>query len=139
MASGTTVIYRANKAGIDQLLYDRTGPVQLHIANTGRKIEGTARRKVGVKSGHLKGTIGSRLTPGRPKGWNVEVFATASYAVFHHSGTRPHIIRPKTAKVLRFQVGGATVFAQEVHHPGTKPNPFLLDAMKEEGLQPRRV
>jgi hypothetical protein len=135
----TTVVYRANRAGIDHLLYDRSGPVQLFVANTGRKIEGNARRRVGVKSGETKASIGSRLTPGRPKGYNLEVFATSKVALMHHDGTRAHIIRPRNAKVLRFTVGGAVVFAQEVHHPGTKPNRFLLDAMKDEGLQPRRM
>lgn len=137
--ANATVVYRANKAGIDHLLYDRSGPVQLHVANTGRKVEGNARRRVGVKTGKLKGTIGSRLTPSRPKGYNVEVFAGTSYGLFHHDGTRAHVIRPRNASVLKFQVGGVTVYAQKVNHPGTKPNRFLLDALKDEGLQPRRM
>lgn len=68
-------------------------------------------------------------------------------------GTKPHVIRPKKAKALRFQSiytakttpnvlgsqkGGASgdfVFAQEVHHPGTKPRNFtnlIRDKWKQE-------
>lgn len=37
-------------------------------------------------------------------------------------GTKPHIIRPVRAKMLRFVVNGKVVFARKVKHPGTKPN-----------------
>lgn len=136
----TTITYRANKQGIDELLYDRNGPVVLHQANAGRQAEGASRRRVGVKTGKLKGTIGSRLVRSSGKGWNVEVYAggpAAPYGAYHHDGTRAHIIRPTKASVLRFKVGGTTVFAQEVHHPGTKPNRFLVDGMRDAGLNPK--
>jgi hypothetical protein len=44
-------------------------------------------------------------------------------------GTNPHEIRPRNKKVLKFEVRGKTVFARVVHHPGTKPNNFLLKAL----------
>ena len=64
-------------------------------------------------------------------------------------GTRPHIIRPKRAKALAFpsvfapktrpkslvstagKSGGATVFAQEVHHPGSKAREFSPQIKKK--------
>lgn len=48
-----------------------------------------------------------------------------------NDGTRPHIIRPKNAKTLRFKVGGRVVYAKVVHHPGTRPRPFLDRALNE--------
>lgn len=45
------------------------------------------------------------------------------------NGTKPHEIRPRNKKVLRFTVGGTVVYARRVDHPGTKPNPFLWKAM----------
>lgn len=53
------------------------------------------------------------------------------YAQMVHDGTRPHIIRPKRAKALRFRIGGRIVYAKVVHHPGTKARPFLDRAMRE--------
>ncbi|MGJ3558827.1 hypothetical protein ACR6C2_07560 [Streptomyces sp. INA 01156] len=32
-------------------------------------------------------------------------------------GTRPHIIRPRRAKALRFEAGGEVVFAAYARHP----------------------
>ena len=40
-------------------------------------------------------------------------------------GTNPHIIKPKNRKALKFEVNGETIFTKEVHHPGTRPSPFL--------------
>ena len=45
-------------------------------------------------------------------------------------GTAPHIIEPKRAKVLRFEVGGQEVFASRVFHPGIRANPFIDDVQK---------
>ena len=73
--------------------------------------------------------------------------ATATMAVteaggaaqFLEHGTKPHTITPKAAQALRFaaspggarltgspRVGAAVVFATIVHHPGTKPYPFMV-------------
>lgn len=35
-------------------------------------------------------------------------------------GSRPHIIRPRRARALRFEIGGEVIFARYVRHPGTK-------------------
>lgn len=46
------------------------------------------------------------------------------YGEFVREGTRPHIIRPKLAKALKFTIDGTTFFAMAVKHPGSKPNPY---------------
>lgn len=48
--------------------------------------------------------------------------AGADHARIVAEGSRPHTIRPRRAKVLRFKVGGTTVYAASVQHPGTRPN-----------------
>lgn len=53
-------------------------------------------------------------------GFSVDIAYTAPQAEFTEKGTRPHVIRPRRAKALRFVSGGRTVFARVVHHPGTK-------------------
>lgn len=56
------------------------------------------------------------------------------YSLFVEFGTLPHIIRPKNKKALKWKGtvvgprGGKSkgdIFAKEVHHPGTKANPFI--------------
>ncbi len=74
---------------------------------------------------------------------HVVVEASANYAGYVERGTRAHEITPRAAKALRFaasasgrrlsgspRVGAAVVFAKRVHHPGTKPYPFLIPGAK---------
>lgn len=53
------------------------------------------------------------------------------YAEMVHDGTRPHIIRPRRKRALRFRVGGRVVYAKFVRHPGTRARPFLDRALRE--------
>ena len=56
------------------------------------------------------------------------------YALFHHEGTTPHPIAARRAKYLRFpdrQTGVGYVFRKSVYHPGTKPNPYLTQPLRE--------
>ncbi len=63
-----------------------------------------------------------------------KVVAGGKVAVFLNDGTGPHEIRAKNGGMLRFEVQGHTVFAKAVHHPGTKPRPFM-DQAAEFGEQ----
>ena len=57
----------------------------------------------------------------------------AFYAKFLEDGSAPHVIRPKDPKgVLAFVVGGKTVFARAVNHPGTKAYLFMKGTLAEE-------
>jgi HK97 gp10 family phage protein len=61
---------------------------------------------------------------------SASVGAGAPYSAFVEFGTKPHIIRAKNKKVLRFPgAGGGFRFATQVHHPGTKAQPYLQPAV----------
>ena len=64
-----------------------------------------------------------------------EVFNPVEYAPYIEEGTRPHKIRARNAKYLRFVVGGQVVYAKEVHHPGTKAQHVLTRAVREVGIR----
>jgi len=49
------------------------------------------------------------------------------YGVYVHEGTAPHEIRPKRAKALFWR--GARHPVRSVHHPGTRAQPFLRNAL----------
>ena len=55
-----------------------------------------------------------------------------SYGVYVHEGTPPHEIAPKNKRVLRWVGGNGFIFSKRVHHPGTKKDPFLYNAGKNE-------
>ena len=46
-------------------------------------------------------------------------------------GTKPHTIRSKGDGPMAFEVNGITRFAYEVHHPGTRPNNFVDNTVRE--------
>jgi len=57
------------------------------------------------------------------------VGSNMEYAPSVELGSRPHIIRPKTAKALHFKIGGKDIFTKEVQHPGWSGKPFLRPAL----------
>lgn len=63
-------------------------------------------------------------------GKHVRIESTHPATMYVIKGTRPHIIRPRYRKVLKFTMSGRTVFAKVVHHPGTKKNDFLTKALR---------
>lgn len=59
----------------------------------------------------------------------------APHAAFVHWGTRPHVIKPRNKKALRFPVGGAFAFARQVNHPGYKGDPYFVTIATPERVQ----
>lgn len=89
-----------------------------------------AKRLSPVRTGHMQRTIvGEPIRETGPWSLQSGVFVTAHYAAPVHEGARPHVIRPRNARALRFEVNGRVVFAQRVNHPGNAPNPFLRNAV----------
>jgi HK97 gp10 family phage protein len=83
-----------------------------------------------VRTGRLLGSIEKQV-----EGLSGSVGPTVPYAVYVEYGTLPHEIHPMFANVLRFDVGGKIVFTTVVHHPGTRPQPFIeqtAEDMKEK-------
>lgn len=63
------------------------------------------------------------------KDWTIgHDLRVAPYAPFVHWGTRPHVIRAKDKKALRWAAGGKFFFAKEVRHPGYKGDAWLTRA-----------
>jgi Glu-tRNA(Gln) amidotransferase subunit E-like FAD-binding protein len=53
------------------------------------------------------------------------------YALYQEVGTRPHMIYPREAEVLAFEVGGQVVFARHVRHPGFPGRRYFAKAVGE--------
>ncbi|EGP4894215.1 HK97 gp10 family phage protein [Enterococcus faecium] len=57
-----------------------------------------------------------------------------NYVAYYYYGTKPHVIRAKKGKMLRFRgKDGKIHYKKQVHHPGTKPHNFIqqtLDKMR---------
>ncbi len=129
--------------------WDQTSVIEIKISTSGldfndmaNKISGPLKQKLVERladvawasafwgAPHRTGYLASTVTKEVGVG-EASVSANASYARFVEEGTRPHEIRPINGRVLVFQVRGKTVFTPLVHHPGTKPNPFMHRAADE--------
>ncbi len=78
------------------------------------------------KTGALFQSLFNRAIPkGREIGHDPQ---RAPHAVFVQLGTRPHVIRPKNKKALRWASGGRFIFARKVNHPGYRGDAYLIHA-----------
>lgn len=107
------------------------GPMDVYTKGKTSLVLTKARQFSPVRSGKNRASLRmeqSRESTGRYKtGYSVS--ANMPYSAFISKPTPPHEILPKSAKVLAFQVGGTTVFARRVMHPGTKGNNYLERAL----------
>lgn len=80
-----------------------------------------------TKTGALFRSVYNRQTPsgGREVGHDPVAAPYAQWVVF---GARPHIIRPKNKKALRFPVFSGFRFAKSVKHPGYRGDDYMTAA-----------
>ena len=89
------------------------------------------------KSGALFQSVYNRAIPGgREVGHDPQ---RAPHALFVNFGTRPHIIRPKEKKALRWVMGNRFIFAKFVRHPGYKGDAYILDAAADAMAQFKQI
>lgn len=121
------VIFR--EPALDRLLNSPAGEVGRHLSRIGLQILAGAKVQVGVRTGALRASLHMRHLRD-PRGQYVRIGSPLPYARLHHEGSRPHIITPNSAQVLRFVSRGQVIFAHAVRHPGTRPNRYLTDNLR---------
>ncbi|GAA2945984.1 MULTISPECIES: hypothetical protein [Streptomyces] len=123
--------------------------MSVRVTIDARKIERLLRRPGGIGERILRrraepvaararqlapGTMGAGITlrvEGAGRSMQAVITSTHPASAYVLGGTRPHLIRPRRTKALRFQKNGRTVFAAVVRHPGTQANNFLAQALRE--------
>lgn len=101
----------------------------------GPRIIMNAAQRAPRKTGQLANSIAFRVN-----GSTLEILAKAPYGNYQEFGTAsrgefggsPYTIVPRKGKRLRFSVGGKTVYARKVTHPGIRPRPYMRPAAIEE-------
>ncbi len=110
------------------------------VTDVTRQILNRATVMTPVRFGNLRGHNKMRAAVIAPPGARGEVYNDADYAAAVHDGSGPHVIRPKRKRsrtnpkrpaMLKFTVGGRTVFARQVMHPGTRARPWLARAAQQ--------
>lgn len=87
-----------------------------------------------VRTGYLRRSIYSKV-----KGFAAYIASPLPYAAILQWGgrTRPHVIRAKNARALRFIQNGQWVYFKKVNHPGSKilPHPYVLLSVKHRATR----
>lgn len=140
----TVTRFSINRAGMNQTLKGRRGPVVLHLANVGRQAAAIARRTAPRGDGpgpHLADNISSKLVPSLRGGYAVQLVAGVPHAIYVVKGTRPHDIGSPV--LIGGGVGwryiGRSPAGRGKMHPGTKANPFMQRAVASLGLRVRTL
>lgn len=119
---GLKAMDAATDAGLEE---EATGIMRrwgLHMRKRTRRLFRSRRREpVGGKS--------------KRRGWRM--YSDEKHAEVEERGSRPHVIRPRKARALRFTIGGRVVFAKSVRHPGTKGSKALASALRRSEGTPR--
>ena len=107
------------------------GMVGRSMSALGAKMVIKSKAQVGKDTGALARSIGMSVSRAA-YGVKLTVYAKDKKALMHHQGTRPRLILPKNpGGVLVFSKGTRVVITKRVLHPGTKPNRFLSDQLRE--------
>lgn len=119
---------RLDRAALNRTMRDAS---RRELEEASRQVVNRAKVLAPVDTGRLRASI--RVESRRTLTFRsiYTVGSDVEYAAMVNDGTRPHTIRPRNAQALRFRVGGRVVYARVVHHPGTRPRPFLDRALRE--------
>lgn len=126
MSMSVSVSATLNRTAVERLLRLPGGLVDRNMRRRVERAAQVARRTAPGTMGRFIESSYGRVGQD-PVGMITSRHPATVYVV---NGTRPHIIRPVRAQALRFTVGGRTVYATVVHHPGTSPNHFLQQALR---------
>lgn len=119
--------FSLDRRRIERMLRLPGGLVYRNMERRVRRVEAEAIRRA---PGSMGTTIRAQIQRGPGGEFRGVINVRHPAALYVTGGTRPHVIRPVRARALRFTVGGQVVYARLVHHPGTKPNDFLRQALR---------
>lgn len=111
---------RQNELSVNRIQQQISGP--LLRVRTGHLRESIQQTDAIVGDGVVRSSVGSNVRSGG---------ASLAYAAPLEFGSRPHLIRPKNGKALRFIMGGKLIFAKEVHHPGNKAYSYIRGTVSD--------
>lgn len=138
MPTGSYVVMNPQK--LAELLRGDRGPVVRRMLEDGELVKDEAKRRVGVSTpqpgerrsrphGQLRDRIVKRVVT-RGNDVAVQVGADDPIALLHHQGTHPHVIQGNPLLVFYWAKRSKVVAFPRVNHPGTKPNPYLTEALR---------
>ena len=118
-------------AKLDAMRRQLERKARLTAAITASDLESRLRRTSPVDTGNMRAYTTAKSTP-TAAGARIDVKVDTPYAHIVAHGQRPHVIRPRReGGVLVFDVGGRTVYARSVNHPGAQARTWWADALRD--------
>ena len=128
MSFNVSTEFRLDRSRVARLLRLPGGLVDRNLRRRVERVQTAAER---LAPGSMGDGIRTRIDY-RSDGPVGVITSTHPATLFVVNGTRPHIIRPRRPNgALRFTIGGRVVYAKFVNHPGTRPNSFMIEALRE--------
>lgn len=121
-----SVEVRLDQGRLSRFLRLRGGIVERNLARRTSRVADIARS---LAPGTMPQYIDWHIQEGRD-GLQGVITCDHPATLYVLEGTRPHLIRARRGKALRFEIDGQVVFAKVVRHPGTRPNNFLGQALR---------
>lgn len=120
---------------IEEKIENDENKIKKIVEETTDKIEKDAVKYIvknkNIVTGKLKDSIRGK-TESNGDVYSGIVKAGVDHAVFIEEGTKAHVIKAKNCAFLRFMGrDGNLVYTPQVHHPGTKANPFMSTALED--------
>lgn len=118
---------------VRRLFRGKGSPTTNDLERRARLIAARARQ---LAPGTMKRKITSVTITSRPQSDEVEIACSHPAIMFVTNGTKPHLIfpHPRPRGRLRFRArGGRYVYARVVHHPGNRPNDFMMRSLRAGG------
>lgn len=113
---------------LDDLRRELNQRVRVLARTTATRWESQLRQTNPVDTGLMRSQTRVRDEP-TASGVRITAVVDTDYAEFVSSGTRPHVIRAH-GRALRFNWHGRTVYFKSVNHPGTRPNPWWTNSVR---------
>jgi hypothetical protein len=122
---------RIDQRGVHQTIHGQNSEVAAYIRMLGEKVTIEAKLLAGVRTGRLKRSIKMKRDRSVPGEFAVLVGSDVRHALVHHEGSRPHVITAKgQGGLLKFRGRNGMVYVHQVKHPGTRPNQYLVRALR---------
>ncbi len=96
--------------------------------------EGAGRHR--VTGALIQSLFNRQITNGREVGHDTR---RAPQALWVNAGTRPHVIKPKDKKALRWAFNGRFFFSKKVNHPGYVGDAYIIKAATDAVQQFSRI
>lgn len=124
------VVGQADLTKLIEMMQKAAGGAQLTtqqvLVDAATYIKGDMESRVPVRTGRLRQSISIQILQDR-----IVIGPHTEYAAYVEFGTKPHVIRAKNKKALAFYSGGKRVIVKEVHHPGTRAQPYVRPAYQD--------